>query len=57
MKVYRARDGWRWQLWRSSDIVAESGGAYENKGEAVKMAQAVLPPLVDLEVEDCEEDA
>ena len=38
IKVWHAEDGWRWQHWSGSDIIAESGEGYANKGYALEMA-------------------
>ena len=58
MRVYRAKDGWRWQLWSSSDIVAESGESHPDRGYAVKKAQEFMPEDAELEVDPADlEDA
>lgn len=31
IEVWKARDGWRWRIWRSGQIVAESGESYVRK--------------------------
>lgn len=45
VRVWKAEDGWRWQRWSSSDMVAESGEAYPNKSEAVQAAERENPGL------------
>lgn len=52
VRVWHAEDGWRWQKWSSSDIVAESGEAYEEKSTAVEMAEQEVQPGDQLIVEE-----
>lgn len=54
--VYRAKDGWRWKLVSDrgnlpDELVAESGEAYEGKGDCLAMF-ADLHPKVPVEFKD-----
>ena len=40
--VWAARDGYRWRLFSSGRIVAESGEAYTRNSDAVKAARNVF---------------
>lgn len=33
IEIYEAKDGYRWRMWRSGRIVAESGEAYVKKAQ------------------------
>jgi uncharacterized protein YegP (UPF0339 family) len=35
-ELRKAKDGWRWRMWRGGNIVAESGEAYARKQHCVR---------------------
>ena len=51
-EFYRAKDGFRWRVVsRNGNIVADSGEAYENRGDALAI-YASLHPKVPMEFLD-----
>lgn len=42
MRVYKAKDGWRWRFSSGSDITADSGEAYTRKASAKRAAVRVV---------------
>lgn len=42
LKVYMARDGFRWRLVSAGRIIAESGEAYTRKRDALRAARRVF---------------
>lgn len=51
VRVYEAADGWRWQLWSSSDITADGGQGYEDRAECIRMARESTPEGTPIEIE------
>jgi uncharacterized protein YegP (UPF0339 family) len=58
-KIYEAKDApggqkgrWRWQLWSSSDIVAESGEGYVSKAECRRMIERIQSECPDAPIEE-----
>jgi len=47
IKVYRAKDGFRWRAKRGSRIVAEGGEAYHRKAGLLKSLKALLASVRD----------
>lgn len=51
VKVWKAKDGWRWFEMKSSDKVSESGEAYSSFEDAYEAASKHAPEGVDIIVE------
>ena len=45
--VWKAKDGWRWNMKRSGCIIAESGEAYRLRSGLYKTLDAMLNAIVD----------
>lgn len=42
IKIYKAKDGWRWRMIRSNRIVADSGESYKRKSSLRKSLNNLL---------------
>ena len=45
VKVYKAKDGWRWQMKRGGRIVADSGEAYTERGHCKRAVNSLLEAI------------
>lgn len=44
VRIWKARDGWRWHAVNGGRIVAESGEAYTRKRDCLRAARKFSPP-------------
>lgn len=52
VRIYKAADGWRWQMKRKGRIVADSGEAYTRRNRAVLAANTLLNTNYQVTIED-----
>lgn len=45
VRVYKARDGWRWNMKRGGRIVAESGESYTERAHCKRAVKSILEAI------------